>query len=104
MSDTTSTQLEAIHAMMASGHRSVRMERHTLLIWGVAAAFLILVVDEIFTPERFPEVWARALASRRYLGLPPDTARAPTPRRDALLRPAPSHQGLVVAARTGRTY
>lgn len=67
MSDTTSTQLEAIHAMMASGHRSVRMERHTLILWGVAAAFLILVVDEIFTPERFPEVWVRALTANAFI-------------------------------------
>jgi hypothetical protein len=67
MSDTASTQLEAIHAMMASGHRSVRVEPHTLLLWGLAAAFLILVVDQIFTPGRFPEVWARSLAANSLI-------------------------------------
>jgi hypothetical protein len=67
MSDTASTQLESIRAMMASGHRSVRMERHTLLLWGIAAAFLILVVDAIFTRERFPEVWARALSANAFI-------------------------------------
>jgi len=69
MSTTASTQLEAIHAMMASGHRSIRMERHTLILWGLAAAFLILVVDAIFTHERFPEVWQRALAANSFIAV-----------------------------------
>lgn len=60
-------QLNAIHAMMESGHRSVRLERHTLVLWGLAAAFLILVVRLIFTPERFPETLQRVLASNLFI-------------------------------------
>jgi hypothetical protein len=62
-----SDQLNAIHAMMESGHRSVRLERHTLVLWGLAAAFLILVVRLIFTPERFPETLLRVLASNLFI-------------------------------------
>jgi hypothetical protein len=62
-----SDQLNAIHAMMESGHRSVRLERHTLVLWGLAAAFLILVVRLIFTPERFPETLQRVLASNLFI-------------------------------------
>jgi hypothetical protein len=69
MSTTANAQLEAIHAMMASGHRSVRIERHTLLLWGLAAAFLILVVDVIFSKERFPEVWLRSLSANAFIAV-----------------------------------
>lgn len=66
---STTQQLEAIHAMMARGHRSVRMERHTLLLWGLAAAALILVVDPIFSHERFPVTWQRALVANGFTAL-----------------------------------
>lgn len=67
-SNQASEQIEAIHAMLASGHRSVYMERHTLIYWGLAAAGLILLVAEIFTPERFPVTWIRAIASAAFIG------------------------------------
>lgn len=66
---TTTGQLEAIHAMMEQGQRSVRFERHTLVLWGLAAAFLILLIDAVFTPERFPIVWQRALAANSCIAL-----------------------------------
>jgi hypothetical protein len=59
----TAEQLHAIHAMMARGHRSVRLERHTLFLWGIAAALLILTVRTWLTAEQFPVVWQRALAT-----------------------------------------
>ncbi len=57
MNTSATAQLEAIHSMMASGHRSVRLERHTLLLWGVASALLIIVTDMIFHLEQFKERW-----------------------------------------------
>jgi hypothetical protein len=67
MATSTAESIAAIHAMMASGHRSVRMERHTLVLWGLAAAFLILVVNALFTPERFPVVWQRAAYANLFI-------------------------------------
>jgi len=65
-SSQASEQIEAIHTMMASGHRSVHMERHTLILWGFAAAGLILVGTAIFSDARFPVTWIRALASTGF--------------------------------------
>jgi hypothetical protein len=59
----TSEQLHAIHAMMTRGHRSVSLEHHTLVLWGLGAALLILIVRTWFTAEQFPVVWQRALAT-----------------------------------------
>jgi hypothetical protein len=67
MSTTVKVQLEAIRSMMASGHRSVHMERHTLLLWGLAAAFLIFVTDEIFSHARFPDRHDRALWANAFV-------------------------------------
>jgi hypothetical protein len=53
--------------MLARGSRSVRMERHTLILWGLAAAFLVVTDKLIFTPEHFPIGWQRALASNAYI-------------------------------------
>jgi hypothetical protein len=66
-SNQASVQIEAIHAMLASGHRSVHMERHTLILWGFATAGLILVATAIFTPERFPVTWLRAVATTAFI-------------------------------------
>jgi len=66
-STQASVQIEAIHAMLASGHRSVHMERHTLILWGLATAGLILVATAIFTPERFPVTWVRAVATTAFI-------------------------------------
>ena len=62
-----SEQIEAIHAMMASGHRSVHMERHTLILWGLTTAGLILIGTAIFTHERFPVTWVRALSTTAFI-------------------------------------
>ncbi len=67
MSTTASHQLEEIHAMLTSGHRSIRMERHTLILWGLAAAFLILTTEAIFTHERFPVFWQLIAAMNLYI-------------------------------------
>jgi drug/metabolite transporter (DMT)-like permease len=61
------TQLEAIHAMLASGHRSVRLERHTLLLWGLGGGVLCAASDQVLTAERFPGLTQRALALLAWL-------------------------------------
>jgi len=38
---TASEQLLSIQSMLVSGHQSINIERHTLIIWGTAIAFLI---------------------------------------------------------------
>ncbi len=69
MSATTSQQLNEIHSMLASGHRSIRMERHTLVLWGLAAAFLILTVEYLFTPEWFPVAWQQIVAMNLFISM-----------------------------------
>jgi len=53
-------QLEAIHAMLNAGHRGIRLERHSLTLWGIAGAFLILVTPRLIRQERFPVRWQGA--------------------------------------------
>lgn len=62
-SHQASEQIEAIHSMMSNGQRSVYMERHTLFLWGIATAGLILFIPTIFSTENFPETASRAIAS-----------------------------------------
>lgn len=62
-------QLQAIQAMMESGHHSVKMERHTLLIWGITAALLIMVADELFKPENFTVAWQRVLGQTVFISI-----------------------------------
>lgn len=50
-----SGQLQAIHAMLATGHASIRLERHTFMLWGLAAACLILLVPRLFSQGLFPD-------------------------------------------------
>jgi len=55
-------QLEAIHTMLASGHRSIRLEHHTLVLWGLAGAALVFSAELLITDARFPEPWQIAIA------------------------------------------
>lgn len=55
-------QLDAIHAMLAAGHRNLRIERHTLLLWGMPAGLLFAISELILTPAQFPDLTERALA------------------------------------------
>ncbi|WP_371325408.1 hypothetical protein VX159_07790 [Dechloromonas sp. ZY10] len=55
-------QLQAIHAMLASGQRNLRMERHTLLLLGLPAGLLFALSESIFTPEQIPDLQQRALS------------------------------------------
>lgn len=62
MRDAVTEQLGAIHAMLASGQRSLRLERHTLLLWGLTGAGLLLASEHILTPEQIPDLAMRATA------------------------------------------
>lgn len=56
------SQLNAIHAMLAAGHRNLRLERHSLLLWGIPAGLLWVLSESILTPAQLPDVRQRALA------------------------------------------
>lgn len=60
-------QLHSIHAMLAAGHRSVHLERSSLLLLGGIGCFLAVVTDWVITAERFPDNRQRALATLAWL-------------------------------------
>lgn len=62
MSRDTLSSLHAIQSMLAAGHRNICLRSHTLLLWGVTGGILCLSLDDILTPERFPDMWLRHLA------------------------------------------
>jgi hypothetical protein len=66
---TVASQLEAIQSMLAAGHRSIRLQRHSLLLWGITGGILCLGTEHVITPERFPEHLARAVAVLLFLGI-----------------------------------
>lgn len=55
-------QLDAIQAMLTAGHRNLRVERHTLLLWGVPPGVLFALSESIFTPDQIPDLPLRAAA------------------------------------------
>ncbi|MBP2295193.1 hypothetical protein [Azospirillum rugosum] len=62
MSDAVTRQLLSIQSMLSSGHRNLRIERHTLLLWGLAGGGLLVVSDWVFTPQQIPSHEMRAFA------------------------------------------
>lgn len=62
MQTLASHQLDSIQAMLGAGQRSLRLERHSLVLWGVGFGGLILVSDHVFTARQMPDVAQRALA------------------------------------------
>lgn len=55
-------QLAAIQSMLAAGHRNLRIERHSLPLWGIPAGLLWALSEFILTPEQLPDLTQRALA------------------------------------------
>lgn len=53
-------QLNAIHSMLATGHRNLRMEQHSLWLWGIAGGSLFALSDSILTQAQIPDVPTRA--------------------------------------------
>jgi hypothetical protein len=62
-----SEQLDSIQAMLAAGHRSVHLERHTLLLLGSVGGFLIAATEVVFTADRFPDHRQRAVSLLLWL-------------------------------------
>lgn len=55
-------QFNAIQSMLAAGHRSVHLERHSLLLIGGVGGFIAAATESIITADRFPDLTQRALA------------------------------------------
>jgi hypothetical protein len=62
MPQLANQQLDAIHSMLSAGHRNLRVERHSLVLWGLGCGGLILASNHIFTPEQYPSMEQRAFA------------------------------------------
>lgn len=62
MSHLATKQLSSIHSMLSAGHRNLRIERHSLMLWGISCGGLILASEHILTSEQFPVIEQRAIA------------------------------------------
>ena len=62
MSEAAAKQLDAIHSMLNAGQRNLRMETHSLLLWGAVGGLLCLFSDYILTPQQIPDNGERAVA------------------------------------------
>ncbi len=62
-------QLLSIQSMLATGHRCVHLERHSLLLMGGVGGFLSACTEWVITVERFPDVRERAIALLVWLSL-----------------------------------
>lgn len=69
MSSHAQQQLQSIHAMLAAGHRSVRLERHSLLLIGGVGGAIAAFTEYVITAERFPDLTQRAFALLAWLAL-----------------------------------
>jgi drug/metabolite transporter (DMT)-like permease len=61
-------QLEAIQSMLTAGHRSVHLETHTLMLWGLGGGAIVAFSEYVLTHEHFPSVTQRAFALLLWLG------------------------------------
>jgi hypothetical protein len=69
MGNTTTIQLDEIQSMLAAGHRNIRLEKHTLALWGMAGGALCAFTDLVITQQRFPVPWVRAVALLVFLAI-----------------------------------
>ena len=69
MQQLATQQLASIHSMLSAGHRNLRIERHSLLLWGASGGVIILLSDHILTAEQIPNVSMRAIAWLFFLVL-----------------------------------
>lgn len=60
-------QLQSIQSMLTAGHRSVRLERHSLWLLGGVGGFIVAVTEYVITADRFPDIAQRALALLAWL-------------------------------------
>lgn len=69
MTQLAAQQLDAIHSMLHAGNRNLRIERHSLVLWGLSCGAVILGADRILSPVQFPDIAQRAFAWLIFLGL-----------------------------------
>jgi hypothetical protein len=69
MGNATTIQLDQIQSMLAAGHRNIRLEKHTLALWGVAGGGLCAFTDLVITQQSFPIPWVRAVALLIFLAI-----------------------------------
>src|SRR5512135_542171 len=69
MTQLAAQQLDAIHSMLHAGNRNLRIERHSLVLWGLSCGAVILGSNYILTREQFPVEQMRAFAWLIFLGL-----------------------------------
>ncbi|MGB4811783.1 MAG: hypothetical protein WBP13_04795 [Methylophilaceae bacterium] len=62
MATDTKQQISAIHNMLSVGHRNLRMEAHSLWLWGLAGSLLFAISDYILTEAQIPDLKLRAIA------------------------------------------
>ncbi|MFY9260581.1 MAG: hypothetical protein WAO71_08755 [Gallionella sp.] len=62
MSQLASQQLNSIQSMLTAGQRNLRIERHSLVLWGVSSGGVMLASNHILTAEQFPLLEQRATA------------------------------------------
>lgn len=62
MTQHTTRQLDAIHSMLSAGQRNLRVERHSLIMWGLTCGILLFIRDDIFTAAQFPALETQAIA------------------------------------------
>jgi hypothetical protein len=69
MSNNANEQINAIHTMLTAGHRNLRMEKHSLWLWGVAGGLLFSISNFILTEKQIPDLKMRAFAWLIFLTL-----------------------------------
>jgi hypothetical protein len=62
MTQLAAQQLDSIHSMLSAGHRNLRIERFSLILWGASGGGLILFSNRILTAEQYPVLEQRAIA------------------------------------------
>ncbi len=60
--NASAQQLNTIQAMLTAGHRNLRVERHSLLLWGIPAGLLFVLSESILTSAQLPDLTQRAVA------------------------------------------
>jgi hypothetical protein len=62
MMQQTTQQLDAIHAMLCAGQRNLRVEKHSLILWGLTTGTLLFFRDDLFNDAQFPARSTQAVA------------------------------------------
>jgi len=60
--------LNQIHAMIKTGHEGVRVERHSLILWGLTAAMLVIFTNDLFNASWLKVHWMRVASQNLFVG------------------------------------